>query len=393
MEYPISRRLTDVHRSATIALSDQARTLQEAGRSVINLAGGDPFFSTPEHVAKAATEAISEGFTHYTSSRGIPELRAAVAAKIHERQGVDRDPGDEIIITPSAKHALFISLMAILDVGDEVLIPTPSWVSYGDMARLAGARPIPVKLSARDDFRISRELLEAAVSPRSRVLVINTPNNPTGRVLSFDELREIVDFAEAHNLIIVSDEIYEDIVFDEFQHVSITELAGCESRTLVIGGFSKTYAMTGWRLGYVSGPREIIEQALKVQEHTVGVAGSFIQRGGLAALKGDQAPVRAMIAIYAKHRAIVDEGFRDLPGIEFRKPNGAFYAFPGIPAPRFSSSTQFVQWLLEECGVVVTPGSAFGPGGDGHFRISMAARTEIIEEGIRRICDAVARLS
>ncbi|MFD4986515.1 pyridoxal phosphate-dependent aminotransferase [Streptomyces sp. NPDC058374] len=390
MEHRTARKLAQVERSATMALADRARSLQQSGRQIINLAGGDPHFGTPEHVLDAAQNALAEGFTHYTSSRGLPELRKAVADRLSRRSGVIRDPEHEVVITPSAKHAVFASLMAVLDPGDEVLIPTPSWVSYGQMVRLAGAQPVPVPLFAADNFTLSRELLEAKLTPRIKAIVLNSPTNPTGRVLNASELRDIAEFSAAHDLVIISDEIYEDIVFEVNSHRSPAEYSECADRTLTVSGFSKSYAMTGWRLGYVSGPRELMDAVLKVQEHSVGEAGSFIQRGGVAALLGDHSPVQHMVEQYDRHRKWAHGALSQVPGIECALPEGAFYLFPDISALGFSDSHACAQWLIDEAGVVVTPGSAFGPGGEGHIRLSLAPSTATVEAGVNRLCDVLS---
>ncbi|MFF4960957.1 pyridoxal phosphate-dependent aminotransferase [Streptomyces sp. NPDC001222] len=392
VEHRIARRVASIERSATMALADRARSLKEGGRKVVNLAGGDPYFATPKHVVDAAQGALEEGFTHYTSSRGLPELRAAVANRLQLRSGVTRDPEREIVITPSAKHAVFVSLMAVLDPGDEVLIPTPSWVSYGQMVRLAGAEPVSVPLCADDGFTLSRELLEAKLTRKTKAIVLNSPTNPTGRVLRASELRDVADFSAAHDLVVVSDEIYEDIVFDENRHCSPSEFPECAERTLAVSGFSKSYAMTGWRLGYVSGPQKLMNAVLKVQEHSVGEAGSFIQRGGVAALTGDQSPVRRMVEQYNRHREWAHAALCQVPGIECALPDGAFYIFPDVSGLGFLDSDACAQWLIEKASVIVTPGSAFGPGGEGHIRLSLAASTATVEAGISQLCDVLSTL-
>ncbi|MFI7246526.1 pyridoxal phosphate-dependent aminotransferase [Streptomyces qinglanensis] len=388
MEQPTARKLAHIERSATMALADRARSLKQSGRQVVNLAGGDPHFGTPEHVSNAASNALAEGFTHYTSSRGLLELRSAVADRLSRRSGVVRDPEREIVITPSAKHAVFVSLMAVLDPEDEVLIPTPSWVSYAQMVRLAGARPISVPLSAASGFALTRELLEEKLTSRTKAIVLNSPTNPTGRVLNAAELRIIAELSATHDLVVVSDEIYEDITFDGVSHHSPAEYSECFTRTLAVSGFSKGYAMTGWRLGYVSGPQNLMDAVLKVQEHSVGEAGSFIQRGGVAALLGDRSPVDHMVQQYDHHRKWAREMLRQVPGIECALPEGAFYLFPDVSALEFPDSYACAQWLIEKAGVVVTPGSAFGPGGEGHIRLSMAPSTATVEAGVNRLCAA-----
>ncbi|MFS0694275.1 pyridoxal phosphate-dependent aminotransferase [Streptomyces nitrosporeus] len=391
MKNRMATRFSKLERSATVALLDQVHALRAQGVKVLDLNGGEPDFATADHIAAEASAALGEGFTHYTPSRGLLPLREAVSEKLAKDNALVTDPATDVIITPSAKHALFISLLAVLDPDDELIIPTPSWVSYTSMAQLAGARPVPAELSADDGFRITRELLESRVSPRSKAVLVNTPNNPTGRVLSREEAQDIADFAVAHDLFIIADEIYEKIRYDGGEHLTLAGFPGCAERTLTVNGFSKGYAMTGWRLGYVAGSAEVIGQVLKAQEHTVGCAGSFVQRGGVAALTGRQDFVQDMVDEYAARRELIVAGLDSLPGVSCPPPEGAFYAFADIRRTGFATSTGFASWALREAGVALTPGSAFGPGGEGHVRLSFATSREVIEEAVARLSSALTK--
>lgn len=393
MQRRTATRFSSIEKSATYAVFDLVQKLRRDGVSILDLGGGEPDFTTAGHVVDAAVTALESGFTHYSPSRGLPELLAAIAAKLKHENGIDLDPATEIIVTPSAKHALYICLAAILDPLDEVIIPTPSWVSYKSMAHLLGAVPVSAELDPANGFRITRELLERQLTGRTKALLINTPNNPTGRMLSRAEAEDIADFARAHDLFLVTDEIYEAIRFAGHEHLSLASLPGCTERTLTVNGFSKAHAMTGWRLGWVGGPAEVISEVLKVQQHTVGCAGSFVQRGGLAALTGPQDFVAEMVNEYEARRALTVDGLNSLPGITCPAPDGAFYAFADIRGTGFASSAEFTGWLLQEAGVAVMPGSAFGPGGENHVRLSFATSPQVITEALERMSTALAARS
>lgn len=391
MKNRVATRIASAERSATVALIDKVQSLRAQGVSVLDFGGGDPDFATAPHIAGAASAALSEGFTHYTSSRGIAPLVAAVAEKLRRDNGIAADPASDVIVTPSAKHALFVTMMAILDPGDELIVPTPSWVSYQSMAMLAGGRAVAAELDPADGFRITRALLERHLTPRTKALLINSPCNPTGRALTEAEAADVAAFARERDLFVIADEIYEKILFDGARHISLATLPGMAERTFTVNGFSKAYAMTGWRLGYVAGPTDVMKQMLKVQEHTVSCAGSFVQRGGVAALTGDQTVVAEMVAEYAARRNLIVAGLDALPGIACPAPDGAFYVFPDVRGTGFASSAEFAAWLLDEAGVAVTPGSAFGPGGEGHVRLSFATARETISAALERMAAALAK--
>ncbi|MDI3389997.1 pyridoxal phosphate-dependent aminotransferase [Streptomyces sp. B-S-A8] len=378
-------RFSTVGASATYAVFDQVAALRAQGVEVLDLGGGEPDFDTPEHIVDEAVGALHDGFTHYTPSRGVPALLQAVADKLAKDNGVLVDPASGVVVTPSAKHALFAALMTVLDPGDELLVPTPSWVSYTAMARLIGAQPVQVALDGANGFRITRELLEQHVSPRTKALLVNSPNNPTGRALTLEEARAVSQFAAEHDVLLIADEIYEKILYDGTEHLSLASLSCCADRTITVNGFSKGYAMTGWRLGYAAGPTDLMAQLLKVAQHTVGCAGSFVQRAGVAALTGPQEPVQEMARAYAARRDLVVSGLNSLPGVACSPPDGAFYAFADIRATDFPDAATFTQWLLRETGVALMPGTAFGPGGEGYVRLSFATSPRVLREAVERM--------
>lgn len=383
-------RFGGVEKSATYAVFDMVARMRAQGVEVLDLGGGEPDFDTPVHVVDEAVTALRDGFTHYTPSRGLPELLDAIATKLAKDNGITADPATDVIVTPSAKHALFAALVTVLDPGDELLVPTPSWVSYTAMARLIGAHPVQIALDGADGFRITRELLETHVSARTKALLVNSPNNPTGHCLTRDEARAISQFAAEHDILLIADEIYEKVRYDGREHLSLGALACCADRTITVNGFSKGYAMTGWRLGYAAGPTDLMAQMLKVQQHTVGCTGSFVQRGGIAALKGDQEPVREMVEQYAHRRDLVVRELNSLPGVACSPPDGAFYAFADIRGTGFADAASFARWVLERAGVALMPGSAFGPGGEGFVRLSFATSPQVLRAAFERIRGALA---
>lgn len=391
---PVSRvasRFAGIEKSPTYAILDLAAELRAQGESILDLNGGEPDFDTPGHITAEGIEALSGGFTHYTPSRGLPELLTAVGDKLLRDNGLAVDPARQVVVTPSAKHALFLSVMTLLGPGDELLVPTPSWVSYPAMARLAGAEPVLAPLSADNGFRLTRQLLEQRLTPRTRALLINNPNNPTGNVLTADEAEAVAGVAWDHDLFVITDEIYEKVRF-RGEHLSIAALPGMADRTVTVNGFSKGYAMTGWRLGYAAAPEDVSAQMLKVQQHTVGCAGSFVQRGGLGALRGPQEPVEEMRAAYEFRRDLLVKGLSGIPGLVCPSPDAALYVFCDIGGTGCADPTAFTSWLLREAKVAVTPGSAFGPGGERHIRLAFATDEQTLREAVDRIHSAMERL-
>lgn len=392
MNSHVGKRLTQLDRSPTVALLDEVQRLRSRGIEVLDLSGGEPDFATPGHISAAAAEALGDGFTHYTPSKGLPELRAAIAAKLQAENGIAACPDDGIIVTPSAKHALFLCLAAVLDASDEILLPSPRWVSYAPMATMLDAQPVDVPLSAAEGFALTTERLQAAITPHTRALLVNTPNNPTGRVLNAEEAAAVAEIACRHNLVIITDEIYEHIRYGSRSHLSMATQPGCAERTLTVNGFSKAYAMTGWRLGYVAGPVALMRQLVKAQEHTVGCAASFVQLGGLAALTGSQACREGMRTEYDRRRQMVVVALNDTPGIHCPDPEGAFYVLPDITGTGFNDGVEFSSWLLRNAGIAVVPGSAFGSAAAGHVRLSFAGAPGVLETAVARLRHVVSQL-
>ncbi len=386
----IAARVRDLAPSPTLAVSDRARALKAQGIDVIDLGGGDPDFITPAHIRQAATDAMNAGDTHYVSSAGTPALRQAIAKKLLDDNGIEVDPIGGVVVTPGGKQSLFESILALVGPGDEVLVIEPSWVSYVPMIELAGGRPIPVALRPDDNWRVTPEILAAAVTPDSRVLIINSPNNPTGRVLDQAELTAIADLARDHDLLVFTDEMYEKIIYDGNQHVSIATLPGMAERTLTFNGFSKAYAMTGWRLGYVAGPKPYIAEIEKIHSHSVTCATSFVQAAGVVALTGPQDFIPDMVSAWDRRRRAVATGLNAVKGISCPLVEGAFYAFPDIRETG-KSSVEVADLLLQEGHVALVPGVAFGQAGEGHLRLSFATSDDLLDKAVQRIGDVFGR--
>jgi aspartate aminotransferase len=383
-------RVKNLAPSPTLAVSDRARQLKAQGIDVIDLGGGDPDFITPAHIRQAATDAMNAGETHYVASAGIPALRKAIADKLRDDNGIEVDPNGGVIVTPGGKQALFEATLAFVEPGVDVMIPEPAWVSYGPMVELAGGRPISVSLDPDDNWRLTRESLELAHTPATRILLINSPNNPTGRVLDEAELDAVASFARDFDLLVFTDEMYEKILYDGHEHTSIAALPGMANRTLTFNGLSKAYAMTGWRLGYVAGPRPYMEQIEKVHSHSVTCATSFVQRAGVIALTGPQEFIGEMVAAWDRRRRNLAAGLNQIDGISCPLAEGAFYAFADVRGTGMTSS-QAADLLLQEAHVAVTPGIAFGAAGEGHIRLSFATSDEALAQAVGRIGKLLGR--
>jgi aspartate aminotransferase len=377
-------RVCDLAPSPTLAVSDRARQLKSQGIDVIDLGGGDPDFITPEHIRAAAIEAMNAGDTHYVASAGIPSLRKAIADKLRIDNGIEVEPNGGVIVTPGGKQALFEASLAFVEPGVDVLIPEPAWVSYVPMVELAGGTAVPLALQPDDNWRLTGETLSAAWTPASRILLINSPNNPTGRVLDDAELAAIAAFAQERDLLVFSDEMYEKILYDGQRHTSIATLPGMADRTLVFNGLSKAYAMTGWRLGYVAGPRPYLQQIEKVHSHSVTCATSFVQKAGVVALTGPQEFIGQMVSAWDRRRRNLAERLDAVNGIACPLVEGAFYAFVDIRGTGMTS-TQAADLFLQEAHVAVTPGVAFGSSGEGHVRLSFATSDDLLEAAADRI--------
>jgi aspartate aminotransferase len=373
----LSKRVSGIAESATIKMGQLAEQLRAEGKDVLNFTLGEPDFRTPDHICDAAKKAMDLGYTHYTSSSGIKELRDEIARKIREENRVAVN-AENVIVTPGGKQAIYEVMMSILDDGDEVLLLDPEWVSFEAAVKLAGGQPRWVK---RLEEALTYEALESAISEKTKLMVINSPNNPAGYVLSDRELKEVAEFAAAHDFLVLSDEIYEKIIYER-RHTSIASLDGMQERTIIINGFSKTYAMTGWRIGYATAPPKIMEGMLKIQQHSVSCASSISQYAALAALRESQDCVDEMVAEFNRRRDVIVKRLNEL-GLRCVNPEGAFYAF--VNTANHGTDIEFTERLLKEANIVVTPGSAFGSAGTDYVRFSFAASMEDIVEGLDRI--------
>jgi aminotransferase len=357
---------------------------------VISLGVGEPDFVTPWRIREAAIDSLERGFTQYTSNAGLPALRRAISEYLRRTAGVDYSPEDEILVTVGVSEALDLALRAILDPGDEVLIPEPCYVSYPPCALFAGGVPVPVPGPPELGFAVDPVALTAAVSPRARAMLLNYPNNPTGATLRAADLAPIARLARQADLLVISDEIYAELTYTG-RHVSLASLPGMKERTLLLNGFSKAYAMTGWRIGYAAGPRDWIQAMARVHQYTMLCAPMPSQRAALEALRGGTREVEEMMEQYRQRSRVFAAGLR-AAGLPCRDPEGAFYAFPSVAASGLSSE-QFAESLLHEQHVAVVPGNAFGACGEGFVRCSYAASPAHLEEALRRIDAFMRRLA
>lgn len=349
---------------------------------VISLGVGEPDFATPEPLREAGIESIRAGNTAYTSNYGTLELREAVAEHLKSLYGVQYDPQGEILITVGVSEALDITCRSVLSPGDEIIMPEPAYVAYVPAVVLTGARPVFVATSIETDFAVTAEAIERAVTPRTKALLLPYPNNPTGAVLPRSELELIAAVAERHDLLVISDEIYDRLTYG-FQHTCFSSLPGMRERTVLLGGFSKDYAMTGWRVGYACAPAELLEAMMKVHQYVIMSAPTPSQAVALEALRSGEPHVQAMVAEYDRRRRAIVDGLNGI-GLRTFEPRGAFYAFPQITSTGLSSD-EFVEGLLREEKVVTVPGSAFGPSGEGYVRMCYATSMEKIESALERI--------
>ncbi|BCU81848.1 aspartate aminotransferase [Polycladomyces abyssicola] len=383
----LSERAQQLTPSSTLAITAKAKELRQQGHDVIGLGAGEPDFNTPEHILKAAEEAMRAGHTKYTASGGIPELKKAIADKFRQDNGLNYEP-DQIVVTVGAKHALYNLFQVMLDPGDEVIIPAPYWVSYIEQVKLAGGVPVIVEGTEEQQFKVTPEQLRAAITDRTRAFLINSPSNPTGMVYTEEELRSLGEVCLEHDVVIISDEIYQHLIYGEEKHVSIASLGPDFYRnTIVINGVSKTYSMTGWRIGYAAGDARIIKAMTGLASHSTSNPTSIAQYAAIAALTGTQEPVDTMRAAFKERRDFVVKRLSEIPGFRILPPQGAFYAFvnvrTAIDASPFEDVDTWVKALLDEEKVAVVPGSAFGS--PDHIRISYATSMEQLEKALDRI--------
>lgn len=394
MSLALNRTLLQVSESATVALADQVRRLRASGRQIVALQTGDPDFATPRPIIDVALRGMERGLTHYCDSRGLPELRHAVADKLRRVNGVEYDPQTEILVSCGGVHAYYCALLAILNPGEEVLVPDPAWMTHANMVWVVRGRPVRVASLPENGFWPTPKEWAAALSSNTRALVVNSPCNPTGCVASAEYLDVLNAFAEAHNLYVISDEVYENILYDGRRHVCFASLSGARGRTILLNSLSKTYAMTGWRVGYLAAPREVISQALKASQHSITNLAPFIQEAATFALTEPdmQAAAQQMSQTYARRRDYVLQAsgrWRPSP-LRFHAPEGAFYFFVdarGLNSPTLAIAAD----LLEQCSIAVVPGSVYGKCGEGFLRMTIAASEPEIEAGVLGILEWAAK--
>jgi len=390
-------KIKQADRMERIALSgirkvfDKVGKLEAKGVEVVHLEVGRPDFDTPVHIKEAAKKALDEGFVHYTSSYGIKELREAISKKLSEDNGIEVEPEKEIIVTIGTTEAVFISLMATLNPGDEIIVPEPMYVYYADWGEFAGAKTVPVPLKEENNYKIDPEDIEKRITSHTKMLIINSPHNPTGYVFDKKTLEAIANIAKKYDLLVLSDEIYEKILYDGVKHYSIASFPGMRERTLTINGFSKAYSMTGWRIGYVATSKNLIPSLMKAHQHTATCATSFVQKGALSALTSSSNCVEEMVKEFARRRKLVLDYLDEMERVTYVKPEGAFYIFPSIKDVGMNDE-ELADYLLKEAKVALVPGSCFGKCGQNHIRIAYSTSYDNLEKGLERMSKALKKI-
>ena len=378
----LSERLARLGTETAFEVLVRARALEAQGRNVVHLEIGEPDFDTPSHITDAAVAALKSGVTHYGPSAGLPDLRQAVAEESTARRGVKATP-EMVVVTPGGKPIMFYVILALVDPGDEVLYPNPGFPIYESMIRFIGGVPVPVRLLEEKAYALDVDQLVSKITAKTKLIILNYPHNPTGGIIPESGLRAVADAAARHGIPVLADEIYSRILYDG-KHVSIAAMPGMEPHAIVLDGFSKTYAMTGWRLGYGIMPAPLAQVVAKLQTNAVSCTASFTQLAGVQALRGDQSSVDTMVAEFRRRRDAIVDGLRQIPGFKCPRPKGAFYVFPNIAGTGFSAKA-LADRLLDEAGVACLSGTAFGEWGEGHLRFSYANSLDNIQEALRRI--------
>ncbi|MGA2525835.1 MAG: pyridoxal phosphate-dependent aminotransferase [Smithellaceae bacterium] len=394
----LAARIAKIKPSETLAITAKTNFLRAQGRDVIGFGAGEPDFDTPVNIKNAAIKAIESGFTKYTPVGGTDELKDAIVAKLKRDSDLEYKRS-QIVVSCGAKHTLYNLAQALFDEGDEVIIPAPYWVSYPDIVVLAGGLPVIVNTKEKDGFKMKPEQLKAAITKRTRAVIINSPSNPTGAAYSPEELKAIAAVLMDKDILVISDDIYEKIFYAKFPFADIASAESkMKDKTIVVNGVSKTYAMTGWRIGYAAGPEEIVAAINKIQSQNTSNPTSISQKAALEALSGDQSVVEKMVREFQKRRNVIVDALNVIPGIRCFSPEGAFYVFPNVSniygrsykGKKITNSAELIDYLLDEANVAAVPGAAFGS--DDHIRLSYATSLANIEEGMKRIKNAVAKL-
>lgn len=375
----LAERMSRLGTETAFVVLAKAKQLEAQGKEIIHLEIGEPDFDTPRNIIDAAIDALRDGWTHYGPSAGLPELRAAVADEVTRTRGVKVDPG-EVVITPGGKPIMFFAMLALIDDGDEVIYPNPGFPIYESVINFIGAKPVPIRLREENQFRLDVDELVSLVTPKTKMIVVNSPQNPTGSVLTKEDLRAIADISIKNNIIVLSDEIYSRTIYDG-EHRSLYSFDGMPERMIILDGYSKTYAMTGWRLGYGVMPAPLAEQVAKLQTNCNSCTASFSQIAGISALKGPQTDVEAMNHEFRKRRDIVVEGLNNIKNVHCLVPDGAFYVFPNVSRAGLKSD-DLADRILREAGVAVLSGTSFGSFGEGFIRISYANSIDNINKAL-----------
>ena len=382
MNYRISQRAASLSPSLTLAIDAKAKQMKAEGQDVVGFGAGEPDFDTPQHIKDAAIQALNEGFTKYTPSSGIPELRQAIADKFKRENGLTYKPS-QVIVSCGGKHSCYNVILATCQADDEVIIPAPYWLSYPEMVKLAGAKPVILQTTDKNEFKLTPGQLRAAITPRTRLLVLNSPSNPTGSVYTPEEIRAIGDLCVERGVLIMSDEIYEHLLYDGAKHRSVASFSQAHyDHTIVVHGFAKAWSMTGWRLGFLAAPEPIAKAIDAIQSHSTSNPTSFAQKGAVAALTGPQDHLPRWLAEYDKRRTYAWKKLNDIPGVSCVNSKGAFYLFPNVSKLGLKS-TDFCAKLLEQEKVAAVPGIAFGA--DDYLRLSYATGMANIEKGLDRL--------
>jgi aspartate aminotransferase len=386
----LARRMQQIGTEGAFQVLARARALEAQGRDVIHLEIGEPDFDTPAHIVEAGAQALRSGHTHYTPPPGVPELRQAIARHIGRSRGVEVSP-EQVVVTPGAKPIMFFAMLTLLQAGDEAIYPDPGFPIYRSMIKFVGATPVPLPLHEEQDFRFDADEFRSLVTDRTRLVILNSPHNPTGGALTRQNLEAVAEVAQERDFMVLSDEVYERILY-EGEHLSILSLPGMVSRTILLDGFSKTYAMTGWRMGYGVMPHQLAEPFAKLIINSNSCTAGFTQQAGVAALDGPQDAVHSMVAAFRKRRQVIVEGLNRIPGFRCLKPAGAFYVFPNVQGTGMSSKA-VADYLLQEAGVALLDGGDFGRHGEGYLRLSYANSVENIQRALERIQDAISSLA
>ncbi len=384
-----AERMSRLGTESAFEVLAKAKALEAKGKDMVHLEIGEPDFDTPDNIREAGAKAIWDGYTHYSAAQGIPELRKTIAEIVGKEKGLDVKP-EEVVVTPGAKPIMFFSILALVDEGDEVIYPNPGFPIYESVIEFVGAKAVPAKLEESREFCFDVDALKKLVTPKTKMIIINSPQNPTGGVLSREDLEAIAEIARENNIWVLTDEVYCRILY-EGEHMSIASLPGMRERTIVLDGFSKTYAMTGWRLGYGIMPEELAQRLTQIQINATSCTCTFSQVAAVEGIRGDQSASNKMVAEFKRRRDVIVDGLNAIPGITCLRPKGAFYVFPNIEGTGMKSQ-ELSDLLLDEAGVAGLPGTAFGAYGEGYLRFSYANSVENIKKAVERIGQTVAKI-